>query len=610
MLQDYPVFPLLPLTSRQKLLLGTLTVMWGMQVTHVAQAAWWWPFGSKNLVYDIKIKGVDKKTRAWMTELNLDKPTTSNPPQKKEELKQEAVTLNQRLRKAMEAKGYYDAVIAQQVKLESDPPVLQYQITPGKRYHVRAVQFEWPGKPVKNLSKTDLSIQAGDGVDAELIQKDALQIVRNLDKDTCFLKLDVTPVLQLEGRTHKAILSYRITHGPQANFGQPVIKGQVRVKDKVILRSVSWKQGECFKQSKIDSTQTKLVQSQLMSSVTVVPAEAPNAQGEVPVTITIKERVARTLTAGLQYTTDKGFGVNTGWEHRNLWGGAEKLNVDLALAQQEQSILSKLRIPAFLHNSQTLALNAGFKRQDTDAYVTDSITTGATLERRLMPNLNGGVGVAYTLTQTEDVLGGNSKYGLLSFPSFLDYDTRDDAMDTRKGMLGNLNVTPYTETFGDGGQFVKTQLNLQTYFSSDVTLKPTLALKLTLGSILGADGTDVPSDLRYYAGGGGSVRGYSYQSLSPRVNGKEVGGSSMMAASTEVRVRFTETIGAVAFVDAGNAYEDMMPQIGKDLYYGAGVGARYYSPVGPLRVDVAVPLNGKDIGETGYGLYVSLGQAF
>ena len=162
---------------------------------------------------------------------------------------------------------------------------------------------------------------------------------------------------------------------------------------------------------------------------------------------------------------------------------------------------------------------------------------------------------------------------------------------------------------------MKGQVTAQTYFSSDITGKPTLALRGSLGSISGASATSLPANLRFYAGGGGSVRGYSYQSLSPRFNGTPIGGASLVELSTELRVRFTETLGGVVFVDGGNAYTDSVPTFGKSLYYGAGVGLRYYSPLGPLRLDVGVPLNGSNIDgsgvdETGIQFYVSLGQAF
>lgn len=575
-----------------------------------AQASWWWPFGHKGLDYTIHISGVNTEMTEWFSSLKLDKPTETRPPEKPDELSQESVALGERLRKALSAKGYFDAVVQSTVETNHKPPVLRYTISPGKRYTVGTMAVQWPGKPLLNVPVSTLKSKRGQPVDAALIQDDALTIVKQIDAKTCLLYLDVTPVLELSAGSHKADLRFRVNHGDQARFGRSIITGTQKVKDKVILRSVSWTEGECFKRSKIESTQTSLIQNQLFSSVVVTPAQHANKAGEAPITIAVKERVPRTITAGINYGTDQGFGVTTGWEHRNFFGGAEKFNADLVLAQQEQSLNTNLRIPAFLRNDQVLALNGGIKRQNTDAYTTNSVTTGATVERRLTPKLNSGLGVAYTLTQTDDVLGSSSQYGLLSFPGFLNYDTRDNTLDARKGVLGNLTVTPYSETFGEGGRFIKTQMTGQAYFSSDVKFKPTLALKLTVGSIMGAEGQDVPSDIRFYAGGGGSVRGYSYQALSPRVNGEPVGGSSMVVATTEARFRFTDTIGGVAFIDAGNAYEDEMPQIGQDMYYGAGVGARYYSPIGPLRVDVAVPLNGDDIGETGYGLYVSLGQAF
>jgi translocation and assembly module TamA len=206
--------------------------------------------------------------------------------------------------------------------------------------------------------------------------------------------------------------------------------------------------------------------------------------------------------------------------------------------------------------------------------------------------------------------GSKNTYGLLSFPGFLTYDTRDDVLDTRKGIYANVNVTPYTETFGDGGQFIKTQAVGQTYLSSNVATSPTLALKLAGGSISGGEGSDIPSDLRFYAGGGGSVRGYGYQTLGPRQNNTPVGGNSFITASVEGRLRFTEDLGGVIFADAGNVYDSSTPKTGTNLYSSAGIGVRYFTAIGPLRADVAIPLNGEEIGAPAYGLYISIGQSF
>ena len=138
----------------------------------------------------------------------------------------------------------------------------------------------------------------------------------------------------------------------------------------------------------------------------------------------VKERVARTVGAGVNYSTDKGFGVSGTWEHRNLLGSAEKLNADLTLAEMEQSLGGTLRIPAFLRKDQLLALSSRVKHEDTNLYIADTFEGSATVERRLSRRLNSGVGVGYVLTNSEDVITGTNQYALLSFPTFLEYEDR------------------------------------------------------------------------------------------------------------------------------------------------------------------------------------------
>ena len=579
--------------------------------TTPANAAWWWPFGDDGLDYKVMIFGLDKDTREWISSLKIDEKNEVTPPKTVEQLNQEAMSLSEKIRKALESRGFYDAAINHKTVRKGEKHQLVYDIVPGPRYKIAKITFDWQGKPLQTLTTETLDVKNKSSVDAAAIQKDAAKLLQVIGDKSCLLSLSINPLLKLHGNSRTADLVYRIEHGPKANFGKTIIEGTHDVDNVVVLRAVDWKQGECFEQKKLENTRTNLIGNQLFASVRVTPDDEVDRLGQVPVTITVKERVPRTVTAGANYSTDQGYGVTGGWEHRNFFGKGEKFNTDAGIAQNEQFINNTLRLPAFLQNNQTLVLGFGAKRENQDAYTSNSINPSATIERKLSPHLNSGIGVAYTLTQTEDVITGDNKYGLLSFPGFLTYDTRNDSIDPRRGMLGNLTLTPYTETFGDGGQFLKAQTSLQTYFSNEnMTWKPTLALKASLGSITGAEGDNVPSDIRFYAGGGGSVRGYDFQSLSPRVNGEPVGGSSMMTAIAEMRLRFNESFGGVAFVDAGNSYDTAMPSIGQDLYYGAGIGIRYYTAIGPLRMDIAMPLNGKDINQTGYALYISVGQAF
>lgn len=575
-----------------------------------AMASWWWPFGDKGIDYKIEIEGVDEQTRQWFEKLKLDEKSQKQPPENLAELEQAAMGIENRLNLALKAKGYYEAQIDQRMDRETVPPIIHYKIISGPQTHISIVKFEWVDDELSAPALSTLSLKAGDAVDAESINNDALVLQDAIGKDACLLSLSVSPVLRLHPSQGTAELIYNISHGPRANFGETWIEGNKRTKLVVITRLLTWRQGECFTEEKVKDSQSALFSSQLFSSVKIKPGTQVGDNGEVPVVIELSERSPRTITAGANYDTDKGFGVKFGWEHRNFSGGAEKVNVNAVLAQQEQSLAATERIPAFKREDQVLALAGGIKHEDTDAYTSDSLNLSAGLERKITPYLNAGAGIAYDLKQTDDIRTGSQTYSLISLPVFGDYDTRDNAQDATKGIYAHGSLTPYQDMLDANLQFFKTTITGQTYYSSDITYKPTLALRASLGSIAGSPYRDLPADLRYYAGGGGSVRGYSYQSLSQHFAGAPVGGGSIVELSSELRLRFTDTIGAVAFFDAGNAFAKSLPDLGGKLYYGTGLGARYYSAVGPIRVDVGVPLNGKDIGETGYQIYVSLGQAF
>ena len=597
--------------------------------TQPALAAWYWPFGKKTIDYEVKFEGLDEESLAWFESLKLDEPVDVSPDSedessssksdellKREALERELVIRGGRIRQALEAIGYYDAAVQQAIQMNEDMPVLVYSIKPGLRYVVGDVDVVWEGgEAVKAIRLENRKTQVGESVDARSILEDAVAILDDVGNDSCLMRLNVEPQVRLyENRMYKgrprATVVFRIQRGAKADFGETTVSGNTRVKDEVILRSVNWKEGRCFRQTRVDDTRTNLVQSQLFSSVSITYPMQPDADGQVPMHVHVAERDARTLRAGGSFNTEDGVVVTSGWEHRNLWGGAEKLNVGVSVGDERQSLNTSLRLPDFWSDKQVLALTGSVSREDTDAYVATTLEGGASLERPLMRNLRGSLGVGYRLTETEDVLAGNNTYGLLSFPTFLEYDSRNNVLDPKRGIFANLSATPYSETFGDGGRFVKTQFTGQTYVTAPIALSPTLAVKVAAGSIFGAEGNDVPSDLRFYAGGGGSVRGYGYQTLGPRVNGTPVGGSSFLAGSLEGRFRFTDDFGGVIFADAGNAYDQTMPDQNEKFYTSVGTGIRYFTAIGPLRADIAIPLNGKDVGAAGYAVYISIGQSF
>ena len=587
-----------------------LAAVFGILIPVQAYAAWWWPFGQDGVAYKIAFSGADGEVNAWFEKLKLDAVDSEHVVATDAELDQELAARGQRVRQALEALGYYDAVITQTVRRNKDTKVLAYGIQAGPRYVVGKIIFEWDGAPLKEIDTATLRSKVGQPVNAEMILADSVDVLDKIGERACLLELDVSPLVKLYENKRHADVVFRVRHGAAAKFGPTTVSGTERVHDSVVLRNVTWREGRCYRRKKVDETRTNLIQSQLFSSVTISHSTVPDALGEVPMTVDVKERAARTLKAGASFSTDDGVVVNGGWEHRNLWGGGEKFDADVSVGQKEQSLKTTLKVPDFMQDKQTLVLTGNVDHEDRDAYLADTIETGASLERKLAKHWRGGLGTAFALKKVEDTVEGDSRYALISFPGFLEYDSRNDVLDPKRGILGNITVTPYTETFGDGGQFLKTQGSAQTYLSAVLPLSPTLALKVAGGSISGADGDAVPSDIRFYAGGGGSVRGYGYQTLGPRKDNTVVGGNSFVLGSAEARLRFTDEFGGVVFTDMGNAYADTTPDLSQKLYSSVGVGARYYTSIGPIRADIAVPLNGKDIGAAGYAVYISIGQSF
>ncbi|TKW60492.1 MAG: hypothetical protein DI628_06205 [Blastochloris viridis] len=587
-----------------------------MALPMAAQAAWYWPFGKDTLDYKVQFSGIDDATYAWLKELKLDEPKSDTEVTDREGLERELVVRGGRVRQALQARGYYDAILVQDIREnEEKVPVLVYRIQPGVRARIADVNIDWQGKaPLKAFDEQTLGQKRGDYIEAKQILEDATTVLDALGERACVLHLNVTPQVRLYDGMYRggrrAEVVYVVDKGDEAVFGPTTVQGNKDVRSEVVLRQVSWREGRCFRASRVTDTQEKLMETQLFSVVSITYPPTADASGTVPMTIGVTERAPRTLRAGMSYGSDVGFAVTGGWEHRNLMGGGEKFTAGTTIGQEEIGVNTSLRLPAFWHDDQDLILAGSLTDEDRDAYKATTLEGSARLERRLARHWKGSLGVGYRFTESEDSLGENT-YGLLSFPGFLEYDDRRNVLDPRKGLYANLSVTPYKETFGDGGDFVKTQLTAQTYVSPPVALSPTLALKVTGGTIYGAKDSNVPSDIRFYAGGGGSVRGYGYQSIGPRgPDNKPIGGSSFVVGSAEVRTRFTNDFGFVTFLDAGNVYADALPKDMGELYMGAGAGLRYYTAIGPIRLDVGVPLNGKDIGAEGYAIYVSIGQSF
>ncbi|GEM_PF-130551 len=539
------------------------------------------------------------------------------------------------LEKALRSKGYYEG----DVRYRDDPSrslAGEYDIVAGALYTIAAMTVE-PSDFADMLGEDVLgAAQIGAALDAQAVLDAQARLAQTLQKEACYFTLEVNHKVVLDTQEKTAAVTFTVNAGTEAVFGATVFEGMESVDPAYLNRMVKWKEGDCFGRDKIASLRDRLLSSGLFVSAEVelpetldapelvqgatdevvaqdtdggIPGGRDVALQPVPVTIVVKERAHRSLSAGIGYYTDEGGGVTLGWEHRNILGQAEKLSAELNVSQLKQSLSANFTKPAFLREDQSLLASASAQAQDTDAYNETGVKTSVAVKRTFGKHWSGSLGGALSLSEIEEN-NDTQTYALVSSPVTLGFDNRDDALDPRKGIKAEAAITPFFDGLGHGDPFTKAQVSGATYVGFGEEKDTVLAVRGLWGSIIGSGTFDIPATERFFAGGGGSVRGYGYQDVGPKdAAGDPTGGRSVVTGGAELRVKATDTFGVVGFADVGTVSDTSYPDF-EQLSVGAGAGIRYYTDFGPLRFDVATPLTQKEETDSSYQLYISIGQAF
>ncbi len=507
--------------------------------------------------------------------------------------------------KALHSKGYYNAGVEVSVGLEEDEDAQPlFAVKPGELALITGVSIV-PKSYEEELSKLDL--KAGMPLDAKSVIAAQAALYKSVQEQSCAYDLKVTHQAILDSSMTRAEVVFNITQGKPASFGDLSFTGNETVETSFLDKLAKWEEGACFKKKRLNELRSKMLESGLFSRAEPVTAEDAEHLDTIPVTLNLKERPHRTIKAGLSYYTDEELGISLGWEHRNFFGEGEKLGADLDLSILEQSLETTLDKPYFLREDQKLALNAALKREDTDAYESYSIESGFAINRIFTKKISASVGADLNFSHIKEDDGDSNDYALLSPIASTTYDSRDDTLDPHKGAMVKLSVQPTIDVIGTSDPYVTTQAKARSYYKAHERV--VVAGRINMGTIIGASTLDLPASERFYAGGGGSVRGFGYQEIGPFENGNPIGGRSLFETSLELRLKATDKMGVVAFVDAGQVGKDVTPTF-DDLSIGAGAGLRYYTDFGPLRFDVGVPLRGDENSDSNFQIYISIGQAF
>jgi translocation and assembly module TamA len=433
------------------------------------------------------------------------------------------------------------------------------------------------------------------------------------------------PVATEDAATFSIDVVFNATAGRRAIIGAISFEGLHDVNEDFVRRRLLLQQGQLYQPSKIDAARQDLLTLGVFSGVSVHGGDAIAPDGSLPLTFDFQERPGHAIGITGAYSTDLGATGKVTWSDRNLFGNAEQLNLSAAATGLGgtatkglgYNVTGQFIKPDFPQRDTSLQFDAGALKQSLEAYDQTAFTAGPSLHRKFGPLWKGSIGIT---GERERILQQNitSHFTLVSLPLTANYDSTgliDPTQDATHGIRATFIATP-TESLGHpSSTFAILQVSGSTYLDIGDWVfgaKPgrsVLALRGLVGSIQGASQFELPPDQRFYAGGSATIRGFKYQSVGPLFPDHDpIGGTAIDAATIEYRQRFFESFGAAVFVDGGQVSGSNTPFSGT-VRIGTGFGLRYYTPIGPVRVDVALPVNRPPGGDK-FEFYIGLGQAF
>lgn len=533
-------------------------------------------------------------------------------PQTRWEIRNRASMAAERIRRYLNSQGYFAALVEGRLDNEQRAIV---RVRPGIRFSYGDIRLDLTrseqvdDEPYPDLNSI-LSLKTGSPMSAQEIIANEIQIIEYLKDHGWIEARALEREVVADHDQNEVNVTFAIETGPFITFGPPQLAGGLAdLRESYIARLAPYEIGEPAREALLERYTQRLQSLESVALADTQIAYDVNSR-QRPVDVRMEPTPRHALAVAARYSTTEGPGAEIEWKRRNLFRGDETLTLTGRAATLETAALAELSFPNWRRYDQTIVFAGGYSFERTDAFDQESVPISALISRRLTNSITASTGVRLQYAEITDAAG-TRNINTVSLPSELVYDDRGDVLDPQNGLYLSAGVTPGISGGDESTRYTRVLGEARTYIP--VTDSFTAALRIRAGSLLGASTDAVPADLRFYAGGGGSVRGYEYQSLSPfraRDDGvlEPFGGRSLTEVSAEIRWRRSERLGFTAFIDGGSADDDFTPDI-ENLRYGAGLGVRYYPGFGPIRFDVATPLDPRE-GDDPIHLYISIGQAF
>jgi translocation and assembly module TamA len=521
------------------------------------------------------------------------------------------------LDKLLRAEGYFSATFETSVSPAPGPRgsvVVFLKVVPGKRFVFGKVIT--PGAPgiIGPLNMRSAGVYDGaPAITNAILDAEARMKVALPRAGYPFFKFGEMDVL-VDHATQLVDVTLPVTSGAKARFGKLTFTSDDVARPEHLKNLSRFKEGASYDARELDDLREALLSTSLYANLNVRTVARADNPEIADVFVDGSPAKTRTIAVTAGYGTSEGPKVEASWQHRNLFGGEERVTILGRAGTIEQTLRADFQKSNFRKRDQNLIGRTVFARQDTDAFDSLSVELAGGIERvserifqkKWIYSVSGEL----LLTRERLTGGPRATYYVASIPATVRYDGSNDLFDPTRGFRVAAVLIPEVSFRDVVSTYAATELSASYYKTFGEKRPVTLAARVRAGSIIGADLDNISATRRFYSGGGGSIRGFNYQGVGPvnPVTGAPVGGRSLTEASLEVRVKVTDTIGIVPFLDAGNVYASVTPKF-SGYRYGAGIGVRYYTAFAPVRVDIARAL-GRRAGDPKFAVYVSIGQSF
>lgn len=566
--------------------------------------------------YEVNFSGI--RNSEMMKLLKENSRTVSlqdSPPETNAGLKRRAEADIPDLAKALQSWGYYSPKIDLAIDYTEAPVQVTFLIDPGLEYVFESFQVLADSEDSDEDSFASITLDELDiWLDYSALPKailDAEEKLLLLIEERGYALAQITRREVKADQTKGTIsVTLYVNSGPLCRFGETTVTGNCGVEGEFFDKKIAWGDCKIYDPKKVEKTQNALEAAGLFSSININHADELDENGELPMTIEVVEGKHRSIGLGVGYTTHWGPGIIAEWENRNIRNVGEKLSFKTNIWQRQQEGTLMYLKPDFYHRGQDLLWLAQMQREDTLAYTDTSFSVSSLIQKHIHDHTKLSYGLSYKFIHDHRT-DNNRVYNLIKLPVQIRWSNANNLLDPTNGITTNFKIVPSLQVVNPRFAYCINTFSGATYYSLTDDQSLVLAGKINLGSIFGAPLHAIPPSERFYAGTDNLLRGYRFMTVAPlrECHRRPEGGRSMMVYSFETRWRATESLGCVLFYDFGNVYKSAFPEFGR-IRQSTGVGMRYHTPVGPLRLDVAFPLNKRrDLDHT-FEVYVSIGQAF